>query len=122
MSYHRAQIREEGTKRVFENNGLLHTSPMNRIKSAFKRQIEKDEKYRMSVLRNVATFGIQYMNKSRINHITASLSDQHVLSAAQNMEDHFYTYGTVIIQQDTVGDSVTSIKYSSSSHSTVLRY
>lgn len=81
---------------------------MHRIQTAFKRQIEKDEKYRMSVLKNVATFGIPWIFSRRFLLILklASLSDQHILSAAQNMEDHFYPRGTVIIQQDSVGDSV----------------
>mmetsp|Transcript_26206 Transcript_26206/g.38823 ORF Transcript_26206/g.38823 Transcript_26206/m.38823 type:complete len:493 (+) Transcript_26206:30-1508(+) len=69
----------------------LKTSPLLNLKESYKRIIERSEKYRVSVLRNVATF--------------AKLTDQYMLSAAQNMEELVLPYGSVLIQQDDVGDS-----------------
>ena len=38
--------------------------------------------------------------------MAAELSEEYLLSAAQNMDELVVTQGTVIIQQDDIGDSV----------------
>lgn len=70
---------------------LRKQTPYDSIRSTFQKEVEREEKYRVSVLRNVATF--------------AKLNPQFLLSAAQNMEEIILPRGTVIIRQDDVGDS-----------------
>lgn len=36
---------------------LRRSTPLESMKASFQRQIQKEEKYRVGVLRNVATFG-----------------------------------------------------------------
>jgi hypothetical protein len=46
-----------------------------------------------------------------IEFFIAKLTDNYLLSAAQNMEERIAPFGTILIQQDDIGDSVCCLHF-----------
>ncbi len=70
----------------------IKCSPLLRAKNIIQNQIQQEEHFRVSILKNISTF--------------SSLSHEQLKTAAQSMEEIFYEKGDHVIQQEELGDSV----------------
>ena len=70
---------------------IMTQSPLTRTKLNIEHQISKAVKYRVSILQNVPAF--------------KGMSVESLSSAAQLLEEEYYTKGDKIIQQDDYGDT-----------------
>ena len=71
---------------------FLSKNPVDRNSETVTRNIEKAEEYRVKILKTVPTFH--------------GLNDDQLRTAAESLDEVFYKKGDVVIEQDTVGDSV----------------
>jgi CRP-like cAMP-binding protein len=85
-------------------------SPLERTRREIQRQLREDEVYRVSILKNVATFcKFQAASPVSWTHLlsisAAGLSEESILNAARTMEECYFKQGDNIIVQDDIGDS-----------------
>ena len=84
-------FQKESKKFREEIQNFAHGSLFEHTRLGIQRQIIEDQKFRVAILKNVATF--------------ASLSPEAMITAAQAMEEVFFVKGDEIIRQDDTGDS-----------------
>jgi hypothetical protein len=70
---------------------FMQSSPLDRARAIAQEQLNKEESYRLSILRNVSTF--------------TSLSEETIREAIHLLEKCDYIQGDVIIKEGHVGDS-----------------
>lgn len=84
-------FKEESISGRQDTLNFCFESPYERTKRQVITQLAIGESYRVSILRNVATF--------------AHLSEEALVNTAQCMEELFFTKGNIVIEQDDVGDA-----------------
>lgn len=104
---------QDQTKVERENLHIItQESPYDRTRREIHDLLAKNETYRASILRGVTTFGeflfvFSFVSAywSNIPYGAAGLSADAITTAARSMDEVFYKFGDVIIQQDDIGDS-----------------
>jgi hypothetical protein len=109
-----AQLRWFKSEQAYDNKeakDFCMESPFQRTKREVQLQLAESQKYRASILKNVATFGTYFASYFSIVCLlscllsTAGLSPEAIITAAQSMEEVFFKKGDVIIEQDDIGES-----------------
>jgi hypothetical protein len=70
------------------------TPPATRAYAEIEKKVAMEQEFRLSIMKNISTF----------HH----LSDEQLVGATQALEEKYFIRGDFIIQQDDIGDSVST--------------